>query len=106
MWGRCFWGDAIWQSVYTCRYKAMTKASILTVQKWGNSLAVRIPSAVARSAGFKVGQPVDVSVQDSGVLVTRAGEVQLTLAEKLALFDPALHGGEVMQVRPLGKEVL
>ena len=70
----------------------MTKASVLTVQKWGNSLAV--------------GQPVEVSVQDSGVLVTRAGEVQLTLAEKLALFDPALHGGEVIQAGPLGKEVL
>lgn len=84
----------------------MEKTSTLTVQKWGNSLAVRIPSAVARAAGFKVGQPVEVSAQSSGVLLTPAGQVQLTLAQKLALFDPALHSGEAMSSEPLGKEVL
>jgi hypothetical protein len=29
-----------------------------------------------------------------------------TLAERLAKFDPALHGGEAMGVTPVGKEVL
>ncbi len=50
----------------------MPRNAKLTVQRWGNSLAVRIPAAVARSARF----------------------------------DPALHGGEVMAVRLVGKERL
>ena len=84
----------------------MAKAAMLTVQRWGNSLAVRIPSSVARSAGFKVGQPVEVSAQESAVLVTAAGEPKLTLKQKLARFDPARHGGEAMPSGFLGKEVL
>lgn len=84
----------------------MTKAATLTVQQWGNSLAVRIPAAVARSARFKVGQPVEVSARDSNVLVKAVGKPKLTLAQRLAAFDPALHGGEVMATATVGNEVL
>lgn len=84
----------------------MAKSAALTVQKWGNSLAVRIPAAVARSARFRVGQPVEVSAQDSNVLVRPIGEAKLTLAQRLAAFDPALHSGEVMASRAVGDEVL
>ncbi len=82
----------------------MAKTATLTLQQWGNSLAVRIPAAVARSARFKVGQPVEVSAQDSIVLVTAIGEPRLSLAQKLAAFDPARHGGEAMATGRVGKE--
>jgi antitoxin MazE len=84
----------------------MAKSATLTVQQWGNSLAVRIPAAVARSARFRVGQPVEVSAHDSNVLVRALGEPKLTLAQKLAAFDPELHGGEAMATGPIGNEVL
>jgi antitoxin MazE len=84
----------------------MAKSATLTVQQWGNSLAVRIPAAVARSARFRVGQPVEVSAQDSNILVKALGEPKLTLAQKLAAFDPDLHSGEVMATGPVGNEVL
>jgi antitoxin MazE len=84
----------------------MSRTAKLTVQQWGNSLAVRIPAAVARSAHFVVGQPVEVSIADDGVLVKRAGRPRLTLAQKLAAFDPARHRGEAMATRPVGSEVL
>lgn len=83
----------------------MSRTATLTLQQWGNSLAVRIPAAVARSARFKVGQPVEVSVQDSSVLVKPVGEPRLTLAQKLAAFDPVRHGGEAMVAGHVGKEV-
>ena len=83
----------------------MAKSATLTLQQWGNSLAVRIPAAVARSARFKVGQPVEVSAQDSNVLVKAVGEPRLTLAQRLAAFDPARHGGEVMVTGRVGNEV-
>jgi antitoxin MazE len=84
----------------------VAKIATLTVQQWGNSLAVRIPVAVARSARFVVGQPVELSVGEAGVLVKRTGTPKLTLAQKLAAFDPARHSGEAMAVRSIGKEVL
>jgi antitoxin MazE len=82
----------------------MSKVAKLTIQQWGNSLAVRIPSAVARSARFAVGQPVEVTVQESAVVVKPIGEPKLTLAQKLALFDPAKQGGEVMATGRVGAE--
>ncbi len=84
----------------------MAKTAKLTVQQWGNSLAVRIPAPVARSAHLVVGQPVEVSVADDGVLVRRTGTPRLTLAQKLAAFDPHRHAGEAMAVRPVGTEVM
>jgi antitoxin MazE len=84
----------------------MAKSAMLTVQQWGNSLAVRIPAAVARSARFRVGQPVEVSAQDANVMVKAIGDPKLTLAQKLAAFDPVLHGGEIMATRPTGQEIL
>lgn len=83
----------------------MAKAAKLTIQQWGNSLAVRIPAAVARSAHFSVGQPVEVLVENDGVMVKPVGEPKLSLAQKLALFDPAKHGGEAMATDRVGAEV-
>ncbi len=83
----------------------MPKSANLTLQRWGNSLAVRIPASVAKSVGFRVGKPVEITVCDAGLLVTPKGEVRLSLAQKLALFDPKLHGGEALPSTPVGKEV-
>ena len=84
----------------------MTKRAAQTIQKWGNSLAVRIPSSVARSARFVVGQAVAISTEGRAVTLTPIGEPELTLAQKLAAFDRALHAGEAMQTPRIGLEAL
>src|SRR5579862_877981 len=84
----------------------MAKSSELRIQKWGNSLAVRIPSSVAKRAGFQAGQPVWLSMQDASVLVSPTGKPVLTLAQKLALFDPQRHRGEAMVMGRAGREVV
>ncbi len=83
----------------------MAKTATLTIQKWGNSLAVRIPAAVARSAHFEVDQEVQVTADEAGVTVRAVGPRKLTLAERLERFDPAKHGGEAMATSPVGAEV-
>ncbi|NPT62270.1 AbrB/MazE/SpoVT family DNA-binding domain-containing protein [Paraburkholderia elongata] len=83
----------------------MAKTATLRIQQWGNSLAVRIPAAVARSAHFEVGQEVEVTTDEIGVTVKPVGPRKLTLAEKLAKFDPATHGGEAMATDRIGAEV-
>ncbi len=82
----------------------MAKPANLTIQQWGNSLAVRIPAAIARSAHFSVGQPVEVALEESGITVRAVGAPKQSLTQKLALFDPAIHGGEVMATAPVGAE--
>jgi len=61
---------------------------------------------ISASFRFRVGQPVEVSAPDSNVLVRSIGEPKVTLEQKLAAYDPLLHGGEIMMTGPVGKEIL
>ena len=78
--------------------------AVLDIKQWGNSLGVRLPAAVARAARLTLDQRVRVSVEGGRVIIEAHGDKPLTLAERLARFDPALHGGEAMPVGPVGRE--
>jgi antitoxin MazE len=39
------------------------------IQKWGNSLGLRIPKSFALEAQFKEGSPVDLAVEDGKLIV-------------------------------------
>ena len=81
-----------------------THAAVLTVQKWGNSLAVRIPADIARSAHFHLGTTVELVAHNKHIIVCVADKPPLTLNERLKLFDLKKHGGEVMATGRVGKE--
>src|ERR1035437_2628923 len=76
-----------------------------TIQAWGNGLGVRITAPVAKAARFARGLPIKVEVVEGGVFLRAVGKPQLTLAQKLKAFDPAIHGGEVMATGRIGAEV-
>ncbi len=80
------------------------KIATLTVQKWGNSLAVRIPAVIARDAHFRSGMIVELAVQKEGITVRSTGDRKLTLEEKLAIFDPKKHSEEIMPSKRVGLE--
>ena len=63
------------------------------VQKWGNSLALRIPKAVAEDAGFREDTPVDVSVVKGKLIVRALRRKRPTLKQLLReVTDENLHG--------------
>ena len=49
------------------------------VQKWGNSLAIRIPKPVALEVGLSVDREIDMSIQ-KGALVLSLAKPTYTLA--------------------------
>ncbi len=55
------------------------------IGKWGNSLGLRIPSAVAESIGLRQGDDVSIVVKDNAMVITPSR--QRTLEEQLAGFD-------------------
>ncbi len=81
----------------------MTEA-VLDIKKWGNSLGIRLPAAVARKAHLHVDQRVRISVEGGHVVITPVTNVPLTLEQRLVCFDPARHGGEVMASEAIGAE--
>ncbi len=78
--------------------------TVLDIKKWGNSLGVRLPAAIARAARLHVDQRVHMSVEDGAIVIRPEPEADLTLDERLSRFDPARHGGETMQTRAVGAE--
>lgn len=78
--------------------------AVLDLKQWGNNLGVRLPVGVARAAHLHVNQKVRISVEDGRVIITPLDGQGLTLEQRLALFDPAKHGGEAMEAEPLGAE--
>lgn len=57
------------------------------VQKWGNSLALRIPKAFAAEVGLEQHSTVDVSIEDKSLVVRVMENQQFSLAEMLAQVD-------------------
>ena len=79
-------------------------ASKTQIKKWGNGLAIRLPKATVKLAGFDEGTRVRVTVAPGRIVVE--AEVKPTLEQMLAAFDPVRHGGEVMSAAPIGREVI
>ncbi len=75
------------------------------IQKWGNSLALRIPKSFAVESKIDQGSVVDVSLENGKIVVQPAVEQEYTLDELLAgVTKDNLHG-EVDFGPPVGKEV-
>lgn len=75
------------------------------VQKWGNSLAVRIPKALAEEAGLEQGKPVDVRCVDGELRIGKRRRKRYYLAEMLASVPDDYDEGEWDIGPPVGNEV-
>ncbi|MDZ4064480.1 MAG: AbrB/MazE/SpoVT family DNA-binding domain-containing protein [Coriobacteriia bacterium] len=54
------------------------------VQRWGNSLAVRIPKTFAEEVGLKDDSPIEMRLVKGGLLVEPSSEWMPSLDEMLA----------------------
>lgn len=55
----------------------------IRVQKWGNSLAFRIPKAYAQETNFRKGSAVEISVADGKLVLTPAEKPKHILKDLL-----------------------
>lgn len=58
------------------------------IQKWGNSLAVRIPKGIAEEAGLGQATPVDIHVSEGQIVITPLRPARYQLDELLARIQP------------------
>ena len=75
------------------------------VQKWGNSLGLRIPKSFASEAQVEAGSTVDISVKDGGLVVRPVTRPQYALPELLSKVTSRNVHEEVVTGKPVGREV-
>lgn len=76
----------------------------IRIQKWGNSLGLRIPKALAEDSGVHAGSVVDFRVV-RGKLVATPVRGKYELEELLAGVSKTNLHGEVDSGEPVGQEV-
>jgi len=77
---------------------------VTRVQKWGNSLALRIPQSFAVEAKVAAGTAVDIAVE-KGQLVVRPVRQRYRLRDLLKAVDRRNVHAEVQTGRPVGREI-
>ena len=78
---------------------------VTKIQKWGNSLAVRIPKALADEAGLEQGKPVDLRFEDGELRIKTRRRKRYDLDEMLASVPDDYDEGEWDTGPPVGNEV-
>ncbi len=75
------------------------------VQKWGNSLALRIPKPLAEDAEVTEGTVLNLAVSEGKVVATPVQRKKLSLSELLAKVKKKNLHREVDFGRPVGREI-
>lgn len=75
------------------------------IQRWGNSLAVRIPKAFAQDSGMVENSPVEMTVAGRDLIISPRAPRPFTLQQLLdGITDDNLHD-EIPTGAPVGNEV-
>jgi len=75
-----------------------------TVQKWGNSQAIRIPKAILEEANIGNNDKVKIRVENGNLVIIPVNKHR-TLGDRIAEYSGDCQYGEWKTGKPVGKEV-
>jgi antitoxin MazE len=76
------------------------------VQKWGDTLAIRLPKAVSDQLGMADGTPVALKVEGDRLIVERQAPQRPTMRDLLAQCRPENRPETIDWGPPVGREFL
>ena len=78
----------------------------IQIQKWGNSLGLRIPKSFAKEIQIAQGTLVDISLEDGKIVITPSNKPKYKLEELLAGVNKNNIHREVRTGSIVGKETI
>ena len=87
-------------------HSALGGKGMSTIQKWGNSLAIRIPQTLARQLSVEEGTAVKLQVRGGELVIRPIRSKTLSLCELLKNCRPSQLHGETDFVEDVGLEVI
>lgn len=76
------------------------------IRKWGNSPALRLPTAVLREAGYQLEQKVDLVVSRGRIVIQPSEKVEYELDALVAGINDTNVHGEASFGQIVGREAL
>ncbi len=76
----------------------------LSITTWGNSHGIRLSRQLMQAMGVTPDTPLQVNQVSKGRLELVVKPTRQTLVQKLKAYDPAIHGGEILDGRAVGAE--
>ena len=77
---------------------------VTKIQKWGNSLGLRIPKSFAKEAGVDVGSPVDISIDGERLIIQPVQSTKYVLKDLVSeIREDNLHD-EIQTGDSVGRE--
>jgi antitoxin MazE len=77
-----------------------------TIQRWGNSLAVRIPKVFAEETYMDEGSPVELSLSEGSLVMRPLRRTRASLKSLLSAVDSSNLNIAPFDDRPRGNETL
>ncbi len=74
------------------------------IQKWGNSLGLRIPKSFAAEAEVEAGSTVDICVENGDLVIRPVRRREYVLSELLKEINPQNLHEEISTGEPVGRE--
>jgi antitoxin MazE len=75
------------------------------IQKWGNSLALRIPRPFAEDSNLHEDSEVDVTLRNGRLVVAPVQEQRFTIEDLVEQITPHNRHGETETGGPVGNEI-
>ncbi len=75
------------------------------IRKWGNSPALRLPSAALKDAGYVLEQKVELIVSRGRIVIQPSDNVTYSLENLLTGITKTNSHGEASFGKPVGKEI-
>jgi antitoxin MazE len=76
------------------------------IRKWGNSPALRLPTAILKEAGYRLEQKVDLVVSRGRIIIEPSKRVEYDLDALVGGIHDGNTHDEVSVGQPVGKEAL
>ena len=54
----------------------------IRLQKWGNSLGIRIPSSILKTLNLKQGDKIIINTEEEKIIITKSKNPKISLAER------------------------
>lgn len=77
----------------------------IKLQKWGNSLGIRIPSNILKSLSLKENDLLDIREEENRVVISKSIKSKISLKEKFKKYNGNNLAKEFSWDEPRGKEL-